>query len=199
MPPAARTGTSRASSRRWRSGRVPTSPVWPPASVPWATIRSTPASTAAMAVGRSWAWEAMTMPASCSGRRRRQASRTRPTRGGSRRDRRVEQIGTAVESPSHEPDAERQAAVVARHRRLLPDQVDTVGAADPDHAEPSSLGHGPRQAPVSNPGHGRSEDGKADAEALGQHQMQHLGPPKSRLPYPGRTTEEPVACGAATP
>ncbi len=51
MPPAATTGTrSPTASTTWGTrANVATLPVWPPASVPWATTRSQPASTAAMA------------------------------------------------------------------------------------------------------------------------------------------------------
>ena len=51
MPPAAATGTrSPTASTTWgTSGIVATVPVCPPASVPWATTRSQPASTAATA------------------------------------------------------------------------------------------------------------------------------------------------------
>ncbi len=50
-PPAATTGTrSPTASTTWgTSAIVATSPVWPPASVPWATTMSQPASTAAVA------------------------------------------------------------------------------------------------------------------------------------------------------
>ena len=44
MPPAASTGVgATASTTSGTSTMVETSPVWPPASVPWATIRSAPA------------------------------------------------------------------------------------------------------------------------------------------------------------
>ncbi len=51
MPPAAMTGMrSPTASTIWgTSGKVATWPVWPPASVPWATTMSQPASTAAIA------------------------------------------------------------------------------------------------------------------------------------------------------
>ena len=51
MPPAATTGTrSPTASTTWgTSAIVATWPVWPPASVPWATTMSQPASTAAIA------------------------------------------------------------------------------------------------------------------------------------------------------
>ena len=49
MPPAATTGTwSPTASATWgTSAMVATRPVWPPASVPWATTMSQPAWTAA--------------------------------------------------------------------------------------------------------------------------------------------------------
>ena len=71
MPPAATTGTrSPTASTIWgTSGRVATCPVWPPASVPWATTRSHPASTARTACSTlphmlttttSWRWQSST-------------------------------------------------------------------------------------------------------------------------------------------
>ena len=66
MPPAARTGMgATASTTSGTSTIVETVPVWPPASVPWATIRSTPELAwrtawatlpASAATTTSWAW-----------------------------------------------------------------------------------------------------------------------------------------------
>ena len=66
MPPAARTGRgATASTTSGTRTMVATRPVWPPASVPWATIMSAPASAwrracsrlpASAATGMSWLW-----------------------------------------------------------------------------------------------------------------------------------------------
>jgi hypothetical protein len=50
MPPAAITGVSPAMARTWGTmEKVPMLPVWPPASIPWAMMASTPDSSARLA------------------------------------------------------------------------------------------------------------------------------------------------------
>ena len=69
MPPAASTGTPRrpaTSSSSCSSGSVPTAPAWPPASVPCATIASTPAVIARSADGTSETWATTRAPAACA-------------------------------------------------------------------------------------------------------------------------------------
>ena len=67
MPPAARTGVgATASTTSGTSTMVETSPVWPPASVPWATMTSTPAALCRSAWVRLPASAATDTPASCA-------------------------------------------------------------------------------------------------------------------------------------
>ena len=67
MPPAASTGTVSTSSTSASSGISPTAPrTWPPASTPWAMIRSQPASTACLASATEPTCQPANAPPACT-------------------------------------------------------------------------------------------------------------------------------------
>ena len=165
-PPAAMTGMLTASTVCGMSAMPPTSPVWPPASVPWAATMSAPASS------DFWAWRTRphititVMSRSCISAMNSAGTARPATKMRTSSSKSTSICGPdAVGQRGEEVDGERLVGEVAGLLDLL---TELLGAerGGAHNAEPAGVGDGGDEAGERDAAHAGEEDGILDAEAV---------------------------------